>query len=149
MPSSDNTDHVHHMATPVIENRNNFAFGFMPLEPLQLYTGDPVYYQTIPDIISTHFMVKNSGLLNFLKCRVPVTSKLNVDKWHFHLVDYWDEQLPDLLEYGFPIDFDRNSPLISTFVNHTSALQNVEHVSNYLKEELQHQAIIFPFTFHP
>ena len=76
-------------------------------------------------------------------------SKLNVNRWRFHLLNYWDQQLLDHLEYGFPIDFDRSSPLLSTFVNHTSALQNAEHVSNYLAEELQHQAIMGPFVKPP
>ena len=124
-------------------------FGFMPSGTLRLYNGDPVYYETIPDIISTHFMIKNSGVPNFLQCRIPVTSNLNIHKWRFHLTDYWDKQLPDLLEYGFPIDFDRDSPLVSTLVNHASATQNVEHVAKYLEEELQHEAIIGPFNSPP
>ena len=124
---------------------HNLQFGFLPSKTSQLYTGDPVYYEKIPDIISTHFMIKESGLPNFLKCRIPVTSKLNIDRWRFH----WDQQLPDLLEYGFPIDFDRNSPLLSTFVNHNSALQNAVHVSNYLTGELQHRAIMGPFMKPP
>ena len=111
---------------------HNLQFGFLPSETLQLYTGNPAYYEKIPGIISTHFMIKESGLPNFLKCRIPVVSKLNIDRLCFHLLDYWDQQLPDILEYGFPIDFDRKSPLLSTLVNHNSALQNVVHVSNYL-----------------
>ena len=69
---------------------HNLQFGFLPSEILQLYTGDPVYYEKIPDIISTHFMIKESGLPNFLKCRIPVASKLNIDRWCFHMLDYWD-----------------------------------------------------------
>ena len=109
--SCDNTDQVQSMARVIDDTKKKLQFGFMPAETLQLYTGDPVYYQTIPDIISTHLMIRNSGLPNFLKCHIPVTSKLNVDGWCFHLFDYWDQQLPDLLEYGFPIDFKRASPL--------------------------------------
>ena len=124
-------------------------FGFLPSDTLKLYTGDPVYYEKIPDIITTHLMVKHSGLPNFLQCWVPVASNLNVDRWRFHLLDYWDQQLPDLLEYGFPIDFDQNCALTSTYVNHTSALQNVDHVAKYLKEELQYEAIMGPFTQPP
>ena len=124
-------------------------FGFLPSDTLKLYTGDPVYYEKIPDIITTHLMVKHSGLPNFHQCRIPVASNLNVDRWRFHLLDYSDQQLPDLLQYGFPIDFDRNSALTSTFVNHTSALQNGDHVAKYLRVELQHEAIMGPFTKPP
>ena len=128
---------------------HNLQFGFLPSETLKLYTGDPVYYEQIPDIIATHFMVKKSGLPYFLQCHIPVTSNLNVDRWCFHLLDYWDQQLPDLLEYGFPIDFDQNSALTSTFVNHTSALQNGDHVAKYLSKELQREAIMGLFTKPP
>ena len=70
---------------------HNLEFDFLPAETLKLYTGDPVYYKKIPDIISTHFMIKESGLPNFLQCRIPVTSKLNIDRWHFQLFDYCDQ----------------------------------------------------------
>ena len=99
------------MARVIDDSKKKLKFGFMPAETLQLYTGDPVYYQTIPDIISTHLVIRNSGLPNSEKCRIPVASKLNVDRWRFHLFDYWDQQLPDLLEYDFPIDFKHASPL--------------------------------------
>ena len=49
----------------------------------------------------------------------------------------------------FRIDFNRDCPLLSTFVNDTSALQNAEHVSKYLTEELQHEAIMGPFVKPP
>ena len=147
--STNNAEQFQHVLTADTETVHKSGFGFVPFKPLRLYTGDPVYYQTIPDIISTHLMIKNSGFPNFLKCHIPVKSNLNVDRWRSHLADYWDQQLLDLLEYGFPIDFDRNCPLVSTFVNHTSALQNDTHVSNYLQEELQHEAIIGPFMEPP
>ena len=124
-------------------------FGFTPVGPLKLYTGDPVYYDTIPDIIRTHRLVRDSGLPNFLKCRIPLKSNLNIDQWKFHLVNYWDQQLVDLLQYGFPLDFDRQFPLISTEVNHTSAIQNAGHVKQYLQEEQKHKAILGPFTEPP
>ena len=80
-----------------IESKRNSSvtqkhqFDFLSLDTLQLYTGDPIYYETIPDIISTHLMVRASGVPNFLKCRVPVKSKLNVNRWRFHLLNYWDQ----------------------------------------------------------
>ena len=43
-----------------------------------------------------------------------MVSNLNIDKWKFHLKDYWDKQLLDLLEFGFPLDFDKNTVLTST-----------------------------------
>ena len=153
--SRDNVTHISCMMGVANESNHsnsvvhNLQFGFLPSETLKLYTGDPVYYEQIPDIISTYFMIKESGLPNFLQGCIPVTSNLNIDRWRFHLLDYWDQQLLDLLEYGFPIDFDWNSALTSTFVNHISALQNVDHVAKYLTEEFQHEAIMGPFIKPP
>ena len=35
--------------------------------------------------------------------------------------DYFDQQLPDLIEFGFPLDFDRAGTLGQILDNHTSA----------------------------
>ena len=40
-----------------------------------------------------------------------------------HLNTYWDQQIVDLLEFGFPLDFNRNVRLQSTDDNHKSAIQ--------------------------
>ena len=47
------------------------------------------------------------------------------------------------------MDFCRNSPLTSTYDNHTSAITDIQHVRQYVKEELQHEAIIGPFDTVP
>ena len=125
------------------------SFGFNPTGPLKLYTGDPVYYDKIPDIIKTHRMIRDSGCPNFLKCRIPVTSNLKIENWRSYLDNYWDQQIVDLLQYGFPLDFNRQCQLVSTEVNHASAIQHSHHVQQYLQEELTHKAILGPFTQPP
>ena len=113
------------------------AFGFLPTSPLKIYTGDPVYWETIPDLIKAHKLIRQSGLPNFLKCRIPVQSGLNINAWRSHLQGYWDSQICDLLQYGFLLlDFDRSLKLLSSEVNHTSALTSFESVQEYLTEEL-------------
>ena len=112
-----NVENVVYVADQVLDINdssrfNHDSFGFNPLGTLKLYTGDPVYYETIPDIIKTHIMVQNSGCLNVLKCLVSVDSNLNIENWKFHLVKYWDQQIVDLLQNGFPLDFNRDCQLI-------------------------------------
>ena len=53
-------------------------------------------------------LIRESGIPNFGGLRNPVHTQLNVKAWRFHLRDYWDQQLVDLIEYGFPLDFDRD-----------------------------------------
>ena len=59
---------------------------------------------------------------NFLGARLKVNSQLNLSAWKFHLSDYWDKQLTDLLYFGFPLDFNRNFPLKWEGANHNSAI---------------------------
>ena len=62
---------------------------------------------------------------------------------------YWDQQLIDLIQYGFPLDFDRNCILGQTLENYTSANDYVSHVTKYIEEELKFGAMIGPFDKKP
>ena len=53
-------------------------FGFIPQTDLKLYDGEVVHWDTIPDIIQSHDIVKSSGLPNYLKSRIPVNTNLNI-----------------------------------------------------------------------
>ena len=62
---------------------------------------------------------------------------------------YWDQQVIDLIQYVFPLDFDRDSILGETLDNHTSANDYASHVTKYIQEELQFGAMIGPFDEKP
>ena len=68
--------------------------------------------------------------------QINISSHLNPDVWDQQLVDYWDKQLPLLIRFGFPLDFDRKGILISHNENHTSAKLFPEDVHAYLAEEI-------------
>ena len=55
---------------------------------------------------------------------IPVQSQMNPKAFRNFLQYYWDKQICDLIQFGFPLDFDRNSKLTSTLVNHASALEH-------------------------
>ena len=78
-----------------------------------------------------------------------MVTNLNLDTWRTYLKDYWDQQLPDLLQFGFPLDFHRDSVLRSSSANHTSTTQFVVDVDAYIREELEHGAIYGPFDNPP
>ena len=48
--------------------------GFVPLTPLTVYEGPPKMWQSCPDIIQAHKIMKETGLPNFLSCRIPTGS---------------------------------------------------------------------------
>ena len=124
-------------------------FGAMSLTPLQTYTGPPTQNVASTDPLLLYRRVRESGLPNYMGIRVPVPTNLNIANWRRLLVDYWDNQLVDLLEFGFPLDFDRSCDLISVEDNHKSAIDYKEHVQHYLQEELDYGAILGPFQSKP
>ena len=65
---------------------------------------------------------------------------------HHH---YWDKQLPLLIHYGFPLEFDHDITLTHTGNNHPSATQHVSDVKIYQDEEASFNAILGPFTELP
>ena len=129
--------------------QNDKQFGFVPLNDLLVYMGPEVIWGRVPDVVEAHAKIKNSALPNFMALRIPVTSQLKVPVWKKYLDQYWDKQLVDLLEFSFPLDFDRNITLNSTEVNHNSALQYPDHVQVYLEEEIKYGAIYGQFDTVP
>ena len=91
--------------------QNGKDFGFLPLNDLMLYTVDDITWTNIPSIVKAHTIVRNSGKPNFMGARIPLASQFNINAWKFYLAQYWDNQIVDLLQYGFPLDFDRSGLL--------------------------------------
>ena len=64
------------------------TFVFIPKAPLQVYTGEVVHWQYIPSTIETHHLIKTTKMLNYMKCRIPVQSGLNIQAWRAHLSNH-------------------------------------------------------------
>ena len=129
--------------------QSEFKFGFVPL-------GD----QILPDKVKInnsegltpleiHRIVKETNKPNYMEARLPVNSQLKVDAWKRHLQGYWDEQLLQLIEFGFPLDFNRNCPLNHETGNHKSATEFPTDIDAYIEEELKYDALLGPFESHP
>ena len=130
-------------------SQNSNTFGFIPYNDLMIYTGQEVVWGNVPDIVQAHTLIRRSAMPNFMQLRIPVNSQLNVAAWKKYLHSYWDRQLVDLIQYGFPLDFNREVNLASTYVNHASATQHSQHVSAYIQTEMQYGAIYGPFAHPP
>ena len=105
--------------------------------------------ETVTDPFILHKLIKDSRRPNYLGCRIPVNSQFNLQAWTDMLVGYWDVQLPELLNFGFPLDYNRTYTLSSDKRNHSSAVQYPGHVDAYLREETGFGAILGPFTENP
>ena len=127
------------------EKQTNFKFGFIPCSEQELPV---VTDRTSPvglSFFNAHALVRATGRPNYMQARIPVQSQLNVEAWKYHLQDYWDHQLLQLIEFGFPLDFNRKCPLKSEGGNHSSASEFPEDIEVYLAEERKYNAILGPF----
>ena len=73
---------------------------------------------------------------------------LNVQKWKYYLADYFDQHFPDLIQFGFPMDFDRTFVLGVTEDNHPSAIKYAED-NEYIRKELSFGAMMGPSDSPP
>ena len=129
--------------------QNGSDFGVFPITDQLTYQGTDTHNTFVADIFDLHRKVRESNKPNFLGCRVPLKGQLNPTVWRTHLIDYWDKQLPDLIEYGFPIDFDRSCALSSSEDNHSSAQQFSKDVGICLDNEVSYNAMYGPFNDKP
>ena len=65
--------------------------------------------------------VAADGHYNFAGARRRVPSGLHIDAWKRYLTEYEDRRLVHMLEFRWPINYNRRKPLQSTLQNHTSA----------------------------
>ena len=103
------------IATPIFkqwQEQSEFAFGFMPYSE-----------QVMPDVVNIsspvglsafdiHALLRATGKHNYMSARISVESQLNMADWKAELSNYWDQQLLQLLEFGFPLDSNRQCPRI-------------------------------------
>ena len=101
------------------------------------------------DPLTLHQIIKASGEYNFKGCQINIKSQLNPDAWDSLLQGFWDTQLPLLIRFGFPLNFDRKTPLESHGENHNSAKNYPNDVRAYLEEEKSDNAILGPFDAPP
>ena len=127
----------------------DFQFGFVPLGSQLMPSNAKLCNPHDYSPIQMHQIVKKTGKPNFLQARLPVASQLHVDKWKSLLKDYWDQQLLQLLQFGFPLDFNRCCPLQHESGNHSSANEFPADVDAYIEEECKFGALLGPFDVNP
>ena len=121
--------------------QTDFDFGFVPLSDFIMPEKSIVTSDVVDCPITQHFLIKKTQVPNFLQ--------LNVQKLHEYLSEYWDQQLLQLVTFGFPLDFNRQCVLKANKTNHASAVKHPADIETYLKEEKQYKAILGPFKENP
>ena len=129
--------------------QSDFQFGFIPLGEQKMPKTLACNNLNNKSLIEVHHIVRKTGKPNFLGARIPVTLQLKVEVWQDLLKDYWDQQLLQLLRFGFPLDFNRNCPLENAIGNHASATQFPGDVYAYVEKESKYGALLGPFKENP
>ena len=101
------------------------------------------------DLRHVYESVVATGCYNFAGARQRVPRGLNISAWKQYLADYTDGHLVQMLEFGWPVNFDRSAPLLSTLENHASGTQHEEDIDHYIETELSHHALLGPFNGPP
>ena len=129
-------------------DQSQFDFGFIPLSGFHMPRVQTANTKSVTTL-EAHSIIRQSGTPNFLHCRIPLETQLCIEEWQRVLKGYWDTQLIELLRFGFPLDYDRNSVLQCDAKNHSSAREFPQDIEAYLKEEIQFGAILGPFLTDP
>ena len=91
--------------------------------------------------------VKQTGLPNCLGARLPLQTDINVTAWRSRSDGSQDEkELMDFIEFGFPLAYNGPAAPSLEHINHSSATQFPDHIQRFIEEEIQHGAMIGPFT---
>ena len=95
--------------------------------------------------------VHASGQPNFRSCRIRVCQEtLNLPLWRKKLEGYKDKIVCDLLEFGFPLDFDRERSVSSNIDrNHKGARDYPQFIDSYFEKECSANRIAGPFASNP
>lgn len=93
--------------------------------------------------------IKMTGVPNFIGAKIQLHSDLVVEQWEAALQAYHDKEICEFLKFGWPIGFLADQPPVSQLENHPSAKQHERHISKFIDTELQHNAIVGPFSEAP
>ena len=65
------------------------------------------------------------------------------------LVNYHDNDIVDMLHFGFPVERSSDVPLEMGRLNHKGATSFPEHIDSYITKEMELGAVMGPFEAIP
>ena len=103
----------------------------------------------LPEYLCIYNAVRSAGLPNFLGARTSLQHNLHIKAWRRYAPFYNDHELPDYLEYGFPLGYMLGNMPTPSQSNHQSARCDPSHVDHYITTELDAFALCGPFPKPP
>lgn len=108
-----------------------------------------VLFNQYPEFASVYSTIKDTNLPNYLGAKIRVPSCLNIQQWRVVLSDYHDRDLCDLLDYGWPVGYLKDTPPSAVRSNHPSAEAGARHIQDFINKEKSFNAILGPFQHQP
>ena len=110
----------------------------------------PVALSSQSDYLAAHCAILQSGQPNFSGCQFPVQTNLNTQFLRETMGVYHDPDVLALIEFGFPLNFDKTIPVGSQHLrNHKGAQDFPAAIDHYLTKEISHGAVLGPFDSNP
>ena len=100
------------------------------------------------DLSCIYESVRATGVPNIMGARTLVPSALNIPAWEAHLLGV-DDQLLDMIKYGFPMGYIGPVSPTQDIDNHPSAKQFSHHVRDFIQKEIDLGGVVGPFNSPP
>jgi hypothetical protein len=126
------------------------SVGFLNLSPLTISSNlpGPCIFPNFQQYLSIQSLYY--GFPNFISKIAPIASHINVDLFRELSQGFHDQQIFDLIQYGFPLDLESHSFIPNLAVtNHGSATQFPVVVQAYLDTKIKLDSIFGPFSDPP
>ncbi|CAC5412970.1 unnamed protein product [Mytilus coruscus] len=107
---------------------------------------------SVGNLIHLHNNLLTYSDYNYENLRIPIYSRLNVSFWRQQLVCYFDKDICEFLEFGWPVGInfaDKIHPSCKKVRNHAGARQFSKDIDKYIKKEASYGAILGPFKSNP
>ncbi|VDI14398.1 Hypothetical predicted protein [Mytilus galloprovincialis] len=117
----------------------------------EVHNLDKHWFEFLERSVSDHELIMSSQKYNFEDSKIPVVSHLNIDFFKFMLTDYFDRNICQFLEFGFPIGCENCTEFSSEKIvqNHKGAVEFPDDLEKYLKKEIEKKAVLGPFHVNP
>ena len=107
---------------------------------------------TTQDFLAAHREVQGSGLHNFEDCKISIPTCIRYDRLRSSLGEQAtakEQKVLKWLEFGFPIDCNPNYGITKPQKNHQSAVEFKDAIQEYLRKNINSQAMLGPFEQSP
>ncbi len=95
-------------------------------------------------MIHANRCIRASGRYNKDYCKIPVNINFNIQYWESNLQDYYDKEMTQFINFGWPINHDGRAPCLETCTNHRGATDFPVEMDRCIEKEVIEGASLGP-----